>query len=181
MALSSAERSANYRAKDIEAYRKKKAEYARTPEQRQKRTEYMRKWREENREAFNQMCNASHKRSKLSKSPDERHDQHLRSWYGIDRAEYLSIFEEQGGCCAICGAKSLGGKSKRFHVDHCHKTHKIRGLLCNQCNTRLGWFESNEVAVIAYVSDDYSANKEVRTPSKNAVNRRKFGPPDTTW
>lgn len=172
--------SAKYREKDVDAYRAKKAAYARTPEQRAKRTEYMRKWRDENREKFNAMCNESHKRSKLSKTKEERHDQHLRSWYGIDRAEYLETLEGQGNGCAICGAKNAGA-GKSFHVDHCHETHKIRGLLCNNCNTRLGWFEKFFVEAVAYVTQDLSSQKEVRTPSKTATSKRKFGPADTTW
>lgn len=172
MGMSAAVRSARYRAKDVEAYRAKKAAYARTPEQRAKRTEYMQKWREENREAFNEICKESHARTRLSRTPAERHDQHLRSWYGMTRAEYLEMLEAQGGGCAICGATDAGAK-KPFHVDHCHETHRIRGLLCNGCNTRLGWFEVNAVATLAYVTDDYSARKLVRTPAISAAKRRK--------
>lgn len=44
---SPAARSARYRAKDVDAYRKRKAEWARTPEQREKRRLYALKWRHE--------------------------------------------------------------------------------------------------------------------------------------
>lgn len=166
MSLSSAEKSARYRAKDVEAYRAKKAAFARSPEQRAVRREYMKKWREENRIKFNEMCRVSHKKIRLNRTPDERHDQHLRSWYGMDRAEYLALLEEQNGGCAICGSASPG-KCKSFAVDHCHVTHKIRGLLCNWCNARLGWFEQYYAEAVVYVTRDYSMAKEVRTPSRN--------------
>jgi hypothetical protein len=168
--LTTAQRSARYRSKDVEAYRKKKAAYARTPEQREKRTAYMQKWREENREKFNEMCRRSHNRARLNRTPEERHDQHLRSWYGVDRAWYLSTLEEQRGC-AICGSITARWEHN-FHVDHCHETHKIRGLLCNRCNPMLGWLEKYEVEVLAYLSQDFSKNTEVRAPSKNKSAKR---------
>jgi hypothetical protein len=174
MALTTAEKSARYRAKDVEAYRARKAEYCRTPEQRKIRTEYMQKWREENREKFNEMCNKSHKRCRLNRTPEERHDQHLKSWYGMDRAEYLQMLEEQGGC-AICGTINSRTRSEaNFHVDHCHKEHKIRGLLCNRCNTALGWFEKNDIAILAYLQQDLSEAKEVRTPAKSSALKKRY-------
>lgn len=56
--------------------------------------------------------------------------------YGITHNDYLERLKEQGGVCAICGTKD--NKGKRFSIDHCHTTHKIRGLLCNQCNRGIG-------------------------------------------
>ncbi|KKL86958.1 hypothetical protein LCGC14_1939530 [marine sediment metagenome] len=50
---------------------------------------------------------------------------------------YDSLIKKQNGCCAICG-RHQAGLGKAFDVDHCHKTMKIRGLLCNACNTALG-------------------------------------------
>lgn len=34
-------------------------------------------------------------------------------------------------------------KRSLLTVDHCHKTNKIRGVLCNSCNRALGWFKDN--------------------------------------
>jgi hypothetical protein len=58
---------------------------------------------------------------------------HLKKTYGLTWDEYQAILEHQGGRCAICEGK----RSYQLHVDHCHKTGRIRGLLCAACNKRL--------------------------------------------
>ena len=64
-------------------------------------------------------------------------DAKLRAAYGISYGEYQLMLEAQQGACAICGTTSTG-KRKAFHVDHCHHTGKVRGLLCSNCNTGIG-------------------------------------------
>lgn len=54
-----------------------------------------------------------------------------------DRIQLL--IERQNNLCSICGVR-LG---KDFHVDHCHKTGLIRGILCGLCNRGLGCFKDN--------------------------------------
>ena len=67
---------------------------------------------------------------------------HLQRKYGIGIPDYERILAEQGGCCALCGkTKSMGAGV--FHVDHCHDTGRIRGLLCYPCNYSLGVFGDN--------------------------------------
>lgn len=54
------------------------------------------------------------------------------------------FFSIQCGVCAICKEPQsvlLKGELKRLAVDHCHKTKKIRGLLCDNCNKGLGLFK----------------------------------------
>jgi hypothetical protein len=63
---------------------------------------------------------------------------HLKMNYGITIEYYDDILKAQGGVCAICGTDVPGGTG-RFHVDHDHKTGKIRGLLCSNCNAMLGY------------------------------------------
>lgn len=65
--------------------------------------------------------------------------------YGISPGQYEELLTSQGEKCAICGesetARNTGGKTvKTLAVDHCHKTGKVRGLLCHKCNTGLGSF-----------------------------------------
>lgn len=68
---------------------------------------------------------------------EEDKSRKLKKEYGIDYAQYLELLQTQNGKCAICGTSSTG-KRKAFHVDHCHKTGKIRGLLCGNCNSGIG-------------------------------------------
>lgn len=71
-----------------------------------------------------------------AENQDKRFAQRLRK-YGITPNDYYNMLDEQDGGCAICG----GGDDKtRFHVDHCHSTMQVRGLLCGQCNLGLGKF-----------------------------------------
>lgn len=66
------------------------------------------------------------------------------------RSRRNSLMVEQLGRCAICGAEGdwPAGPRRRptkpaLHLDHCHKTGHIRGLLCAHCNRGLGLFEDN--------------------------------------
>lgn len=61
--------------------------------------------------------------------------------YGITLRDYNRLFEEQGGCCAICG-KHQSQLNSRLCVDHTHdKSKRVRGLLCMGCNWRLGVYK----------------------------------------
>lgn len=62
--------------------------------------------------------------------------------YNITEEEYNNMFEQQNGCCSICGLHQSNFK-KSFHIDHCHKTNKVRGLLCRNCNVGLGHFKDS--------------------------------------
>lgn len=55
--------------------------------------------------------------------------------YGISQTEYEVLLNSTDGICPLC---------KDFpatHIDHDHKTGKVRGILCQQCNAHLGWIE----------------------------------------
>lgn len=59
--------------------------------------------------------------------------------YGLTKEEYDHLLHIQGGLCAIC----LQESKTKLHVDHCHNTGKVRGLLCGNCNRALGLFKDN--------------------------------------
>jgi hypothetical protein len=56
--------------------------------------------------------------------------------YGLTEAALNAMKRTQGYRCAIC--RKLLGKGKQVHVDHCHKTKRIRGILCAGCNSAIG-------------------------------------------
>lgn len=64
------------------------------------------------------------------------------------------LLKRQGGTCAICGEPPC---KKRLHIDHDHKTNKIRGLLCFRCNFAVGFFRDDPDVMFAaaeYVSEE---------------------------
>ncbi len=76
---------------------------------------------------------------------------YLKKKYGISEKTYNLMLEKQGGRCAIC-QKPASSFKKRLAVDHDHKTLKVRGLLCEQCNRGLGrFYDSTEVVRRAYL------------------------------
>lgn len=71
-------------------------------------------------------------------------DRRLRQQFGIGVEDYERLFKMQLGSCKICGRKGTGQRGKKhLHVDHCHRTKKVRGLLCHGCNTGLGAFKDD--------------------------------------
>ena len=64
------------------------------------------------------------------------------AFYGIEAEDFLLLLERQGGRCAIC-AKTLtiSPEVRPPTVDHDHRTGQVRGVLCQSCNLRVGWFE----------------------------------------
>lgn len=69
-------------------------------------------------------------------------ERHIKRAYGITTEDYNKMFEQQNGCCAICN-KHQSEIKKRLDIDHCHKTNKVRMLLCNPCNNLLGHSKDN--------------------------------------
>lgn len=65
--------------------------------------------------------------------------------YNLSYDDYLNMYSSQNKKCKICDEpRKLGGKDG-LYVDHCHKTNKVRGLLCPQCNTLLGRFKDDVI------------------------------------
>lgn len=79
---------------------------------------------------------------KRQKNPLSAREAMLRSKYGITSSVYLDLALGQNNKCKICGHMP-DPVGKPLSVDHCHVTGRIRGLLCQPCNTGLGLFKDD--------------------------------------
>lgn len=61
--------------------------------------------------------------------------------YGITLDDYNLLLAKQNYRCPICDNILKLGRST--HVDHCHSTNRVRGLLCHKCNLALGLLKDN--------------------------------------
>jgi Recombination endonuclease VII len=91
------------------------------------------KWRRDNPEKAKatrkQNYYANQEREKSS-----RRDSGFRRLYGITVAERDALITEQDGVCASCEGTFFSVP----HIDHDHRTKKVRGILCAGCNQALG-------------------------------------------
>lgn len=85
------------------------------------------------------------------KPKDFARDRWLTLAYGLGIKGYNRLYDIQKGCCAICGTKKPRGTVRGLMVDHCHKTGKVRALLCDPCNRYLGRYERYREQVDAYL------------------------------
>ncbi len=110
-------------------------------------------------------CSADAQRVWRRKQPDydklryqavktETRERHLIRKYGVSLADYESMLSAQGGRCCICLCEPSSQAHGVFHVDHCHATGRVRGLLCRGCNHVLGHLKDDPSALrraIAYL------------------------------
>lgn len=86
-------------------------------------------------------------------------NQMLKANYGLTLDEVEEIIYRQGNCCAICREPIYMEYARSFHVDHDHKTRRVRGILCGPCNRGLGCFKDS-------ISSLERAITYLKTPSK---------------
>ena len=93
----------------------------------------------------------------------EMQRRHMKRHYGITPERYFELLDAQGGKCLGCDyIHDDGGVGKRkLHVDHDHKTGKIRGLLCHQCNAAIG-FLREDPARLRRLADYIESHLETR-------------------
>jgi hypothetical protein len=87
-----------------------------------------------------------------------KHKSMLKAKYNISLEDKAKMLDSQDGKCKIC-KNTIELISKNTHVDHCHKTGKVRSLLCHPCNTMIGL--SGENPEILRLGADYIESFEV--------------------
>lgn len=71
-------------------------------------------------------------------------DRYIRNRFGFNWNTYRDMLQAQGNKCAICEIALLP-TGFGTHLDHCHKTGKLRAFLCTNCNRGLGHFKDSPI------------------------------------
>lgn len=108
-------------------------------------------WKEKLQKHSNESDSEWHARKwqdRKEKYPEFERIRHLKRHFGITKDDYIRMYEEQGGVCAICKQPENfldknTGKVRNLAVDHNHTTGKVRALLCFGCNSTVGRIEEN--------------------------------------
>lgn len=122
----------------------------------------------EDKKAYHRRWYLVHREEKLAecklhreKNPELHRRLHrknqLHNLYGLTIADYERMYLDQTGRCYLCGSEDWTMPRGCLHVDHDHKTGKVRGLLCENCNRGLGMFKDDLLLLrkaAAYVAQD---------------------------
>ncbi len=90
------------------------------------RREYFRAWQNKHKDKVQSW-------NKAWESPAKSRARQMRHRYGLSLQEANALCDKG---CQICGKKSTGKRS--LHIDHDHRSGKVRGVLCAGCNTAIG-------------------------------------------
>jgi hypothetical protein len=67
----------------------------------------------------------------------QMYESSIRRKYGLTWETHTALILRAKGHCDSCG-EQLSGDNRAIHIDHCHITNDVRGLLCKACNTSAG-------------------------------------------
>lgn len=120
-----------YYKKNREKILKRNKDYYNSPHGKVKKIESVKKYKAKHVGKFKKY--AEEYRSKPENKDRLKHLNLIRR-YRISLDEYQSMYDKQNGLCEVCCTSS----ERLLAVDHNHKTGRIRGLLCSQCNLAIG-------------------------------------------
>jgi hypothetical protein len=99
--------------------------------------EYNKKYAQRHKSEVNK-----HNRKSYYKHKDERRTYYIEKTYGINKKDFDRLMVLQNNRCGICKILIEAGNHKSC-IDHDHKTGKVRGLLCSNCNLGIGYFKED--------------------------------------
>ena len=118
--------------------------------------EYQREWHRRNKDRYKEVRRQWYEANKDKVNTDSK-ARYTAKQFGLTVEEYDTIRASTSNC--ECCLTQLSLRERR--LDHCHTTGKIRGILCNSCNTGIGMFkDSTELlkSAIDYLEKNGSSN-----------------------
>ncbi len=93
--------------------------------------------------------------ARTEKSKMGKAKRHMRVRYGLSQEALDEMWRAQGGRCAMRDCRidmepAVTKSYKSAHVDHCHKTGRVRALLCMRCNLALGRYEDTKHRFLSF-------------------------------
>lgn len=79
---------------------------------------------------------------------DYRRRLYFKRKYGVTPEQRDEMIAAQAGKCAIC-SMPFGPRHTDTHLDHCHKSGLVRGILCRECNTGMGMMNDDPAVLQA--------------------------------
>jgi len=144
-----------YYEKNKERILERQKKYNNCDEIKEKNKNYNKEWRTKNSEILkekkkqyyidnydNRKIYSKEYYKKNKKKINEQFRKYKILQYGLSIDEHTALLNNQNMCCAICGINENELKTS-LHIDHDHKTSKIRGLLCMKCNRAIGYFNDD--------------------------------------
>lgn len=137
----------------------------------EKRRIYNKEWRARNKELMAEKAMTYYEQNKEQRcaytaqwkkaNPQKILEARLLRDYNLSIDKFNTMLEAQGHRCAICEHEFK--TMKNTHVDHCHASGVVRGLLCGKCNMGLGLFRDKPEIInnaIAYLSRQWDSNPQ---------------------
>lgn len=101
----------------------------------------------------------------------------LKHKYGITPADFSRMVTEQAAQCACCRDALDFLRPHTIHIDHCHATGRIRGVLCHSCNKMLG-HAKDEIKRLAAAIEFFARQPKRR---KTRLPTRRVRLPQRSW
>lgn len=101
---------------------------------------HYRKWRVDNTTLFCMLEGCDKPAETKNPTLCSSHNSFIKKNKNIDMSSLIEVYKKFDGSCAICGSTDTQWSVGTWHTDHNHETGKVRGLLCQMCNTGLGRF-----------------------------------------
>ena len=120
-------------------------------------------------------CRCKYVQSWQDKNPNKKSTYYYKYNYGLSIEQYDTLLKSQDYKCKICGINQKDFYEK-LSVDHCHKTNKVRGLLCGSCNRAIGQFKDNPIfcdKAAEYLRENNEEAKKERQKKHNSSKTRK--------